>query len=320
MRRWLGERGPRGTNDGTRRRPDYPAATPQSEVVALSERSRWLEELALRGRRVLVARARPRTSTIAARLRALGARVTETPNVSVEELDDYSSLDRALERVESFEGIVFGCRAGVDAIARRLRSLRPGLSPAIGIPVIAVGRDAADALERNAISPTLRLDGACCDTVAANAPALSRQRLLLITSMQGRPELKSALEGLGATVQAVPAYRYSYRDGTTAEELPEVIILPSSSAARLLLAGDRGDRLRGIAMLAIGPVTETAARKLGATDVKRCATDSIASVVSSARELLCGRGPDAQIAAATAKSRSYGDVRRVSGGMAARRL
>jgi uroporphyrinogen III methyltransferase/synthase len=209
-------------------------------------------------------------------------------------LDDYSSLDHVLERIESFDGIVFGCRPGADAIARRLRSLRPGISPMSAIPVIAVGRDAADALERNAIFPTLRLDGACRDTVAANAPALSRRRLLLITSPQGRPDLKSELEALGATVQAAPAYTYSYRNCTAAEELPELIILPSSSAARLLLESDRGDRLKSIAMLAIGPVTEAAARDLGATDVKRCPTDSIESLVSGARELLCGRGPGAQ--------------------------
>lgn len=263
-----------------------PALVIVGEVVRLRDQIQWFEKMPLHGRRVLVARARPGVSKIAARLRALGAHVIEIPNISVEELRDYSPLDRALEQVDRFDGIVFGCSAGVNAVARRLPLLRPNLSPTINIPVIAVGRDAARALERNGISPALRLDGTCRETVAKSAPILTGKRLLLVTSAQGRPGLETELEALGAPVQAVSAYRYSYERVALQEELPELIILPSSSAARLLLAGECGKPLTDIPILTIGPVTEAAARRLGAIHVTRSPTDNIEAVVSSAIEIL----------------------------------
>lgn len=267
-------------------RRSNPALVIVGDVVALRKRIGWFEGRPLRGRRVLVARARPGLSRIAARLRALGAQVSEMPNVSAEELDDYSPLDLTLEQVERFDGVVFGCSAGVEAVARRFPLLRSNRFPTMIIPVIAVGRDAVNALERSGISTALRLDGACREAVAGSAPILAGKRLLMITSTLGRPGLASELEALGATVQATPAYRLSYEGVALMEEFPELIILPSSSAARLLLAGERGKPLKDIPMLAIGPITEAAARRLGAIELKRCPTDGVESAISTAVEML----------------------------------
>jgi uroporphyrinogen III methyltransferase/synthase len=256
------------------------------DVVALRERIQWFERVPLRGRRVLVARARPGRSKIASQLRALGAQVMESPSVSVKELDDYSALDLALVKLDRFDGIVFGCAAGVDAVARRLNLLNLKLDRSAGIAVIAVGEEATETMERTGRSPTLQLNGACHDAVAGSAPDLTSKHLLLIVAAQGRPNLQAELEALGATVEAVSAYRYAYEFAHVNECLPELIVLPSSSAARLVQTGEAGTSLTGIPMLAIGPGTEAAARHHGATNVTQCTTDSSESAVSSAIEML----------------------------------
>jgi 5,6-dimethylbenzimidazole synthase len=266
-------------------RPD-PALVIVGDVVALREEIQWFERVPLRDRRVLVARARPGRSKIASQLRALGAWVMESPRVSVKELDNYSALDLALVQLDRFGGIVFGCAAGVDVVAGRLNLLNLKLDRSAEFAVIAVGQEATAAMERTGISPTLLLDGACHEAVAGSAPDLTSKHLLVIVAAQGRPNLQAELEALGATVEAVSAYRYVYEFAHLNEGLPEMIVLPSSSAARLVLTGEAGTALSCIPMLAIGPATEAAARHHGATNVTQCPTDSSESLVSSVVEML----------------------------------
>ena len=263
-----------------------PALVIVGEVVRLRERIRWFGRMPLRGRRVLVARARPGLSKIAAQLRVLGAHVVESPRVSVEELDDYSALDQAFAQLHSFDRIAFCCVAGVRAVARRFSLLNRKLSRVIEIPVFAIGRDAAKALEENGVSPTVRLDDACGEAVAKNVPNFICKRLLLVTSVQGQLGLQAKLEALGATVRAVPAYQYSYESMVMRGELPELIVLPNSSATRLLLTGAGGTSLTAVQMLAIGPTTEAAARRHGAKSVSCRPANSIESAVSNAVEML----------------------------------
>jgi|GEM_PF-76436 len=267
-----------------------PALVIVGDVVALRERIQWFERMPLRSRRVLVARARPGGSKVASQLRALGAQVMESPSVSVKDLDDYSGLDLALVQLDRFDGIVFGCAAGVDAAARRLNLLNLKLDRSAGTAVIGVGDEATAAMERTGISPTLSLDGACHDAVAGSAPDLTGKHLLLIVAAQGRPNLQAELEALGGAVEAVSAYRYAFEFAHLNERLPELIVLPSSSAARLVLSGGAGTSLTDLPMLAMGPATEAAARRHGAIDVTQCPADNIESLVSSAIEFL-GRHP-----------------------------
>ncbi|HUY26876.1 MAG TPA: uroporphyrinogen-III C-methyltransferase [Candidatus Binataceae bacterium] len=271
------------------RRSD-PALVIVGEVVRLRDRIRWFGQMPLRGRRVLVARARPGLSKIAAQLRVLGAHVVESPRVSVEELDDYSALDQALAQLHSFDRIAFCCVAGVHAVARRFSLLNRKLSRMTEIPVLAIGRDVAKALEEIGISPTVRLDDACGEAVAENLANLTCKRLLLVTSVQGQPGLQAKLEALGATVRTAPVYKYSYESMVIREELPELIVLPNSSATHLLLAGEGATSLTAVQMIAIGSATETAARRHGAKNVSCRPASSIESAVSNAIEMLGALG------------------------------
>ncbi len=281
-----------------------PALLIVGEVARLRERIAWFEKAPLRGRRVMLARARPGPSRIAARLRALGAIVLERPKVSIAEACEYSALEQALRETNRYDAIVFGCSAGVEAASGLLGAINSKAAPKTEIPVITVGPEAADTLERSGISPVLRLDGACREAIAKETPAFAGKHLLLVASTRGRPNLMAELETAGATVELAPAYRPAYDHAAALRELPELIVLPSSSAAHLLLGGEDRGSLMDLPMLAIGPLTEAAARTLGATNVKRCQTDSIDSVVATVMETMCGLAPDIQDQNRTATERA----------------
>jgi uroporphyrinogen III methyltransferase/synthase len=252
---------------------DAPALVIVGDVVAVRERIAWFEHQPLRGRRVLVARARPGRSEIAAELRMVGAEVLEVPEVGVGSSDG-GTLASALAGSADHDDIVFGCAAGVDAVLAHvwLPHLR----------VISVGREATAALERAGVTPALAVDGACGDALGQHAAELRGRRLLVITSDLGRPSLRGELVRLGALVTLVPAYRYVQRMPDAGLPPIDLVVLPSSSAARAVLAHGMADALRGSPMVAMGPATEAEARRLGATHILRADTDTVPAIVATA--------------------------------------
>lgn len=249
-----------------------PALVIVGEVVTLREQIAWFERSPLVGRRLLVARARPDRSTLAANLRALGAEVVELPEVEAVPLTGRSPIEAALARLHEFSGIIFGCAAGVDATLSQ--------TPTFNVPVIAVGGAAAQALSRHGIAAIVLLRGACQEAFAEHAMYFRKRCFLLVTSEGGRPNLQNELTKVGADVETAAAYRYVHR--MPASPLPpiDLVVLPSSSAARAVLSGDVGKPLLALPMAAIGPQTEAAARQCGARSVARAEKDTVASLVS----------------------------------------
>lgn len=255
--------------------PTAPALVIVGDVVGLRERIAWFERCFLAGRRLLVARARPGRSAIATKLRALGAEVLEVPKVEAVPLNGTSHIKTALARIHEFRGIVFGCAAGVDAVI-------PHAHHALDVPVIAVGAAAAQALSRHGITSAVSVRGACREALHEHSVLFQEGPFLLVTAEDGRPNLRNELTKIGAVVEAVAAYRYVHRMPNLPLPPIDLVVLPSSSAARTVLSGDFGEALRGVPMAAIGPQTEEAARHCGAQSVVRAEEDSVASLVSLA--------------------------------------
>lgn len=255
-----------------------PALVIVGDVVQLRERIAWFERRPLAGRRLLVARARPGRSAMADELRALGAEVLEIPEVEAVSFSGGSSLTTALARIHEFRGIVFGCAAGVEAVLSHV--------PTLDLPVIAVGAAAAQALSRHGIESVVSLRGACQEAVGEQSVLFQKGPFLLVTAEEGRPNLRNELMKVGAEVEAVAAYRYVHRLPTSPLLPIDLVVLPSSSAARTVLSGDFGQALLALPMAAIGPQTAAAARQCGAQSVVLAEEDNVASLVSLVRSMV----------------------------------
>jgi uroporphyrinogen III methyltransferase/synthase len=265
--------------------PEVPALVVVGDVVALREKLSWLEARPLHGRRVLVARARPGASQLAAKLRALGAETLEAPVIDTLPLDDTAALDDALDRLSDYDALVFACADGVDALLARLGA-RGGDVRALLLSIVAIGAQARDRLLSRALQPAATVEGACAE--ALSATMLRSGRLLLVTSEEGRPSLYAELSALGANVDTVAAYRVRRTWPRVSRQRFDAVVLPSSSAAAQLYASEFGAALAGVPAVAIGPLTEAAARH-HATHVVRAARDTIESAVDATRELLGAR-------------------------------
>lgn len=262
--------------------PEQPALIIVGPVVALRDKLAWLESRPLFGRRILVARARPGESQLAKKLRRLGAEVIEAPQVEALPLEDMSPLDQALDRLDDYDALVFACADGVDALLARLGS-RGGDVRSLLLSIVAIGNQARDRLLARALQPAATVEGACAD--ALHATMLRAGRLLLITSEEGRPSLLAELTALGANVDPVAAYKVRRAWPRVSRQAFDAVVLPSSSAAAHLYGSEYGAALASVPAIAIGPMTEAAARH-HAAQVIRSAHDTVDSAVEATRDFL----------------------------------
>lgn len=236
----------------------------------------------LNGRRILVGRARPGPSTIASRLRALGAIVVEAPNVQVEPLSDLTDLDQALQNIHLYQTIIFACATSVEVVVPRLKQLDWEHRP----PIIAIGKQATDALHRFNIDPHIATSGACRQELRAHLTHLAGTTSLCFVSAGGRQQLATDLLALQIGVRTIDTYRYSYHMPKLAQNTLDLVIIPSSSTASSLFASDWAPMLKTTPIVAIGEASANQARLCGAQSIIQAEHDTIDALVTCAIQQL----------------------------------
>lgn len=236
------------------------------EVVRLREKLSWFERLPLFGRTVVVTRAREQASALAGRLRELGANVVEIPTIEIQPAADWKPLDAAIARLEAFDWLIFTSANGVrgftqrlDASARDWRGLRAR--------ICAIGPATAAALA----ALHLKVDLMPAEYVAESVVAafekipLEGARILLPRAAVARDLIPKELEKRGAQVTVVEAYRTVPAQGVEWPESlqPDWIAFTSSSTVENFCELFGADRLQGVRVVSIGPITSATARRLG---------------------------------------------------------
>jgi uroporphyrinogen III methyltransferase/synthase len=246
-----------------------PATIIVGEVVRLREKLDWFTKLPLFGKRIVVTRAQEQAGALASRLRALGADAIELPAIEIRPADDYSALDAAIARLESYDWLIFTSANGVRFFLERL-DCSPRDVRAIRARIAAIGPATKAALE----ALHLKVDRIGGEFVAESlleafaADDLTGKRILLARAAVARETLPLGLRARGAQVDVATAYRTAAPANLGAagrEMLPQSdwITFTSSSTVENLVAAVGADALAGIRVASIGPVTSATARKLG---------------------------------------------------------
>ena len=251
----------------------------------------------LKGKRVVVTRAAEQREQLVQALREMGAVPVLMPMVAFGAPDDPSLLDEAIRELQCYDWIFLTSQNALRALQERSQFLKLSLAQAMaGVRVAAVGPATAEAV-RNAGLKVAHVAAKHQGVSLAEelAAELHGKRVLLPRSDRANPELVERLEGLGAHVEEIVAYktiRPDHHDLARAEAMArkgaDAVLFFSPSAVHHLqdLLGNEKflEFSRRTVFAAIGPVTEDALRKAKVDRVVLAQDTTVGAVLAALAE------------------------------------
>jgi uroporphyrinogen III methyltransferase/synthase len=253
-----------------------PAILVAGAVVSLRPALSWFERRPLFGLRVLVTRARHQAGETCRLLEELGAETITMPTIEIRPAPDSAPLDEAVGRLGAYDYLVL---TSANALAPLQAALeRRGLdSRALaGVTLCAIGPGTARALAAMGLRPDLVPEDHRAEGLLEllDARRVAGRRILIPRAARARQILPQTLRRRGAEVDLVHVYETcqpdagATRHGLERLEAGEIDVLTFTSASTAEnFAAILGPRLEalcaGKTVVAIGPVTAEACRRLG---------------------------------------------------------
>jgi len=271
-----------------------PATFIVGEVVRLRDKLDWFEKLPLFGQRIIVTRAREQAGALTAKLRELGADAVEAPVIEIRALDDYAELDAAISRLETYDWLIFTSANGVRFFLQRLDASSRDWRAVKG-RICAIGPATARELEKLHLKVDLTPKEYVAEAlIEAFAPfPLQDRRILIPRAKVAREVLPEQLRAQGAVVDVIPAYETAIPEdaaGRCREAFSrpvDWVTFTSSSTVHHFVRIGGADRLRGVRIASIGPVTSATIRSYGlevAAEAKRYTVEGLVEALCAVRE------------------------------------
>ncbi len=245
-------------------------------VVELRRQLRWYDQQPTFGKRVVVTRPAAQAEGLEELLLERGAHAIHRPLIRIAPPLDPHPLAEAVKTLHTFDWLVLTSRNGVDALWREVRRQRRDARAFGSTKICCIGPKTSQAFADLAIHPDLMPEefvGEALVEQMKKAAELKNKRILLPRTLKARSTVPDALRACGAKVQVVEAYRTLSAETEVTQQLREelrakqvdVITLTSPSTAEQLNEVVRGssELLLNVALASIGPITTSAAEKLG---------------------------------------------------------
>lgn len=229
----------------------------------------------LAGTRILVGRARHQAGSLSKSLRSLGASVIEIPFIEIRKPQSYAALDAALKNLKSYDWLILTSANGVEAMWKRLRSLRVPRTKLKHLQIAAIGPATKKAIVKHGLKVKMVPEEYVAESVVKGLrDKVNGKRVLLIRAKVARDVIPEELRTAGAEVEVVEAYEtvVPEKSRTRLKQLmknaarrPHVVTFTSSSTVKNfaeLLGKVKGSSLKGIQFASIGPVTSATLREL----------------------------------------------------------
>lgn len=224
----------------------------------------------LTGKTILTTRAASQSGELKSKLEILGARVIEFPTIEIVPVEDWSAVDAAIGKLDTYHWLLVTSTNAVEYFMKRVDAARVKCI----IPVIAVGSATAKrAQERNMEIEIVPRDFRAEGVLEALPENLYGRRILFPRAETARDVLPKELRRRGARVDIVTVYR-TIRPAPGAVSIAEIvasekidcIVFTSPSTIRYL-AESVGEPilklLSSVPIAVIGPVTRDAAHEIG---------------------------------------------------------
>lgn len=250
-----------------------PAVLVVGECAGLREHLKWVENMPLFGRTIVVTRARGSGVGFAAALRRLGADAIDFPTIEIAPPKSFAALDKAIAHLDSFDWIIFTSATGVESFIERLKSLGRDIRDIGRASIAAIGPATAARLADHALRVAAVPDEYRAEAIisALGAKRIRGQCFLIPRAEVAREILPETLREKGAkTVEIAPAYRTVKPIRAHAERMRELIaagaidlVTFTSSSTVTNFCELVGDSAKGLRAAAIGPITAATARERG---------------------------------------------------------
>ena len=251
-----------------------PAILVVGDVVGLQAELNWFESKPLFGKGVVITRPEEQSGEFVKYLQEEGARPILFPTIRIAPPESMDDLDRAVAKIGTYDWIIFTSANGVRSLLRRVDEKGGDIRDLKGISIAAIGPATASILARLGIRVDLVPDEFISEGVLAalTGKDMKGKRVLLPRAEVARDVIPKGLAKMGAIVDVVTAYR-TVNSGRTRDELEGLIgesrvdvitfTSPSTVINFMDIMGDDYKIPDGIRIACIGPVTVTAAKKLG---------------------------------------------------------
>jgi uroporphyrinogen III methyltransferase/synthase len=259
------------------------------EVSAGDAAYSWFEKRPLFGRRVLVTRPAHQADDLARPLAELGAEVLFQPAIDIRPPADWSPVDRAIDRLDRFDWLVFSSSNGVRMLMERIPQRGLDLRVLGRVKLAAIGPGTADELAQYQLRADLVPAEFRAESLAhALQEVAPGKRFLLVRASRGREVLAEELTKAGGIVEQVVVYEsvdVEQPEPGIAEQMAAGRIdwtTVTSSAIARSLARMFGKSLHQTKLACISPITSAALRDLGyepAAEAKEYTMAGVAAVV-----------------------------------------
>jgi uroporphyrinogen III methyltransferase/synthase len=233
-----------------------------------------MNKKSLAGKKILITRAREQSGDFAAQLRKIGAEVIEFPTIEMVAPIRWGEVDRATDRLKSYDWIIFTSANGVDFFWQRLTERRKLHPLPSSLKVCAIGPATAHQLKEKGVSVHYVPERFVAESILEGFEKMfvKGKKILLARAKKARDILPKRLRKMGAEVDVVAVYRTVRPRGGSkklkkllAEGKIDVITFTSSSTvnhfAELLKTENLKKLLRGVAIACIGPITARTAKE-----------------------------------------------------------
>jgi uroporphyrinogen III methyltransferase/synthase len=248
------------------------------------------EGLPLTGTRILITRAREQAQEFSTLLADYGAQVIAFPAIAIAPPGDRRPLDKTIEKLESYDWVIFTSVNGVRFFAQRLKEKGITRAALAGKMICAIGPRTQKELEKMGVIVHFRPSEYRAEGVAEGLRdrGIQGKRILLPRAREARRILPEALREAGALVDEVEVYQTvkpAKGKASLAAILKkgiDVVVFTSSSTVRnfMELLSDK-TALNGVKVATIGPVTGETARNYGLEPVISPSEYTIPSLVEA---------------------------------------
>jgi uroporphyrinogen III methyltransferase/synthase len=228
--------------------------------------------LPLLHKRILITRAREQAEEFSSRLKDYGAKVISFPTIEIIPPDDWRPVDQAIEKLDTYDWLIFTSVNGVRSFTRRMKEKRKEISALNRKMICAIGPRTKKELEERGLEVTYIPSEYRAERVVEGLKdqGINGVKILMPRAKGARRILPNALREAGAVVDEVKTYK-AISPAKSKDSLEEilrngidVVAFTSSSTVRnfMKLVSSR-NFLDGVTVAVIGPVTEETARRCG---------------------------------------------------------